>query len=181
MGQTLPNVGGQSVSALPRVSDVNLFRDRESVVDLYSQIPHCTFDLSMPQEKLDGSQVPGPAVDQGGLGSSERVGAEKSRVEPDARDPLGDEPSVLARRHASVDAPSARDQKIATLLAGHLQVLIDSLPGRFRQFEPNGLAGFPLAHSNPVDRVSTRCHVLNPQRDHVATAQLAVDGEIEHR
>ncbi len=41
-GQTLPNVDGQSVSALPSVSDVNLFRHRENVALTYSGVPRAS-------------------------------------------------------------------------------------------------------------------------------------------
>jgi hypothetical protein len=48
------------------------------------------------EQKLDGAQVARSLVDQGRLGSSQRVCAELQRVEADARDPLRYEAGVLA-------------------------------------------------------------------------------------
>jgi len=42
------------MSALPRISDVNLFCYRDGVVDLDAQIPDSTFDLGVAKQKLHG-------------------------------------------------------------------------------------------------------------------------------
>jgi hypothetical protein len=49
------------------------------------------------------------------------------------------------------------------------------------QLEPDGLPGLPLAHNRAVDGLSMRSNVLDLQADHVATAQLAVDRQVEYR
>ena len=45
---------GQSMSALPGFSDLNLFRYRERVVDLNTKIPDSAFDFGVPERKLYG-------------------------------------------------------------------------------------------------------------------------------
>lgn len=42
------------MSALPGISDVNLFRYRQSVVDLNAEIPDRAFNLGMTEQELDG-------------------------------------------------------------------------------------------------------------------------------
>jgi hypothetical protein len=46
--------GGQSTSALSGISDINLFRYCEGVIDLDAEIPHRAFYLGMPKQELDG-------------------------------------------------------------------------------------------------------------------------------
>jgi hypothetical protein len=41
--------GGQSMSALPGYSDINLFRYRERVIDFDAEISDRAFDLGMPK------------------------------------------------------------------------------------------------------------------------------------
>jgi hypothetical protein len=56
---------GQSLSALPGISDVNLFRNCQGVIDLNAEIPDRAFDLGMPEQELDSPQVACPPIDQG--------------------------------------------------------------------------------------------------------------------
>ena len=47
--------------------------------------------------------------------------------------------------------------------------------------DPNGPTCFSLAHCCPVEGVAIGRHVLHAQSNEIATAQLAVDCQIEHR
>jgi len=49
-GPILLNPIGQSVSALPGNSDINLFRYRKCIVDLDAEIPDRAFDLGMSEQ-----------------------------------------------------------------------------------------------------------------------------------
>ena len=55
---------GQSISALPCTSNVDLLRYGEGIVHIDAEIPHSALYLGVPEQKLDGSQIPGAAVDQ---------------------------------------------------------------------------------------------------------------------
>src|SRR5207249_1086408 len=79
-----------------RPSHINLFRDGKFIINLDAEVSDGTFDLGMAEQQLNRSQMPGAPVDQGGLGSSQRVGAEEIRIEPDAGNPFGDKPRVLS-------------------------------------------------------------------------------------
>jgi hypothetical protein len=74
-GTKLLMEGGQSKSLCPGVSDVNLFRYGERVINLDAKISDRAFDLGMAEQKLHGSQIAGPAVDQSCLCPPKRVGA----------------------------------------------------------------------------------------------------------
>ena len=54
IGTNQLTVGGQSMSALPSTSDVNLLRYRERVIDLNAQISDGALDLGMAEQDLNG-------------------------------------------------------------------------------------------------------------------------------
>jgi hypothetical protein len=41
-----------------------LFRYRERVIDLNAKIPDRAFDLGVPEQELDGSEIACPSIDQ---------------------------------------------------------------------------------------------------------------------
>jgi hypothetical protein len=61
------------MSALPGISDINLFRYCQGIIDLDAEIPDRAFDLRMSEQKLDGPEIASPPVDQGSLRLSEWV------------------------------------------------------------------------------------------------------------
>ena len=71
VGTKLPKLVGQSMSALPGNSDINLFCYGQGVIDLDAEVSDGAFDLGVAEQKLHGPQVAGAPVDQGGFGSSE--------------------------------------------------------------------------------------------------------------
>ena len=76
LGYERPIRGGQSVTALPRCSDVNLLCDCERVIDLDAKVSDRALHLGVPKEQLNRAEVPGPPVNQSRLGSPQRMGAE---------------------------------------------------------------------------------------------------------
>jgi hypothetical protein len=56
--------GGQSISALPSTSNIDLLRYGESVVHIDAEIPHSALYLGVTKQKLDGAQIPGAPVNQ---------------------------------------------------------------------------------------------------------------------
>jgi hypothetical protein len=72
----MPIRGGQSVTALPRGSDVDLLGDGERVIGLDAEIPDRALHLGVAKEQLNRAEVPGPPVNQSRLGSPQRMGAE---------------------------------------------------------------------------------------------------------
>ena len=56
--------GGQSISALPCNSNVDLLRYGEGIVHINAEISHSALYLGVTKQKLYGAQIPGAAVDQ---------------------------------------------------------------------------------------------------------------------
>lgn len=112
--------GGQSMSALPGTSDINLFRYCQGVIDLNAEISHCAFDLGMPKQELDRPEIACPSIDQRRFCASQRMRAKQPRVQPDASDPVRYEPRILAGCHIAVRAATAGEQELAGPFAGGL-------------------------------------------------------------
>jgi len=103
------------MSALPGYF---LFRYRQGVIDLDAEMPDRAFDLGMPEQELDGSEIACAPIDQGSFCASKRMRAKKPRVQPDASDPLRHEPGILARCHIPVGTTTAGEQELAGPFAG---------------------------------------------------------------
>ena len=58
---------GKASPLCPCSSDVDLFRDGESIIDLNPEIADSAFDLGVTEQELHGSQITSTAVDQGCL------------------------------------------------------------------------------------------------------------------
>jgi hypothetical protein len=75
-GQTRPSQAGQSLSALPLISDVDLLGNCECVIHLDAKIANRALDLAV----LYGAQIARSTVDQRRLGSAQRMSSEEMRV-----------------------------------------------------------------------------------------------------
>jgi hypothetical protein len=56
---------------------------------------------------------------------------------------------------------------------------VERLPRLLGQFEPHRPTGFPLAHIGAIDCVAERRHIIDAQRDKIASAQFAIDRQIK--
>src|SRR5271166_903570 len=105
---------------------------------------------------------------------------EPTGVQPNASDPLGDEPCILSCRDTPSRIASTGEQKFGGLPAGSSKVIIDCLPGLLRQFELDGLPGLLLSYRRSIDCVPVRCNVLDLEGNNIAATQFAVDRQIKH-
>jgi len=144
---------GRACPLCPGISDINLFRYCQGVIDFDAEIPDRAFDLGMPEQKLDGPQVARLPIDQGGLSASQRMRPEQPGVQSDAADPLGDKAGILARCHVAVGTTTTGEQELAGLLVGSLQIVIDGLAGLLAQFKSDGPPGFLLPDGCAIRRV----------------------------
>ena len=108
------------------------------------------------------------------------MGSEESRVQSDTCNPVRYQPRILPRGDAPIFVAPAREKEIAGPPAERPQVPIDGFPRLLRQFEPDGMSGFPLSDAGTSDGGAMRGNVLDLDADDVAAAELAIDSEIEH-
>jgi hypothetical protein len=108
------------------------------------------------------------------------MGPKQPWVQSNAPDPLGDEASILARRHPAVRTATTCEQKLAGPLVGGRQIIIDGLAGQLAQFKSDGPPGFLLSDSCAIRRLAAGGDILDPNGDDVTAPKLAVDRQIEH-
>src|SRR5205814_10298882 len=96
------------MSALPGISDINLFRYCQCIVHFNAQISDRAFNLRMSKQKLHGPEISRPAIDQGSFRASQRMRPEQPRVQPDASDPFRNEARILPGAHAVRASAAAR-------------------------------------------------------------------------
>ena len=107
--------GVQSVTALPQWSDVDLLCDGERIINLDPEVPDRALHFGVPKEHLDRAKVPRSPVNQRGLGSPQRVGAEQCRVQTDASDPPRQQAGILAGGETAAFAAAALMVEAATM------------------------------------------------------------------
>ena len=71
MAQTGGQRTGRACPLCPGISDINLFRYCQGVIDLDAEILDRAFDLGMTEQKLDSPEIARPAVDQGSFRASQ--------------------------------------------------------------------------------------------------------------
>jgi hypothetical protein len=76
-------------------------------------------------------------------------------------------------------APLPSKQELARHWSRRRQQFIDRLAGLFGQLKLDWSPGLPLAGRCSVDGVAVRGNIFDLNADDVATAQLAVDCEVE--
>ena len=62
---------GRGCPLCPGISDINLFRYCEGIINFDAEISDRAFDLCMSEQKLDGPEIAGPPVDQGSFCASQ--------------------------------------------------------------------------------------------------------------
>jgi len=62
---------GQSMSALPGISDINLLGDGECIINFDTEIANRAFNFGMTQKQLDGSAIACPAINERCLSSAQ--------------------------------------------------------------------------------------------------------------
>jgi hypothetical protein len=65
LAQTGGQRAGRACPLCPGISDINLFRYCQGVIDLDAEIPDRAFDLGMPKQELDSPEISRPSIDQG--------------------------------------------------------------------------------------------------------------------
>src|SRR5262249_18599478 len=100
-------------------------------------------------------------------------------VQPGACNPARNKACVLPSGHALSRTPGTRKQKFARLLSGHLQEGINGFAGVVGQFEADRTPRLFLTYCRTRDCIPVGSNVFDLERDDIASAQLAVDGQIK--
>lgn len=90
-------------------------------------------------------------------------------------------PGVLFSRQPVWAIVTTGEEQLIGLPSCQAQVLVDGRPGLVREFEPCRPARLALPDGCPIHGIPTRRHVIHAKGYDIASAQLAVDSEIEQR
>jgi hypothetical protein len=120
------------------------------------------------KEQLNRPEVSGPPVDQGRLGSTQRMSAEQRRVKTDAGDPLRQQAGILAGGEATTLAATATKEEVAGSLLSRRNVLIDRLARLLGDLESDRKTGLVLPNGRTVDSIAMWCDVFDLEPHDVA-------------
>ena len=151
----------------------------ECVLDVNAEIPDGAFDLGMPKKNLDRTQIPGRLVNDRCFGAPKLVRAVILGLKADPGHPLPDQSGVLPSAHVSHVVVPAWENEVVEGATTALKPSEQRLSGRFDQLELDGPFGFLLHDNSAIPYATAGDYVTDAYLDHVATAKLAVDGEVE--
>ncbi len=165
----------------PRLSDLSAFRQGKGVLYIDAKVPDRALDLRVPEQDLNGPEVPSLLVNDGRLGPPERVRPVILPMQPNARHPLVHEPGVLPSADVSRMVDPAREGEVVERAAPTLKPSKDACAGRFKKLELNGPASLTLDDDGPGADLPATDEIADPDLHDVAAAQFAVDRQIEQR
>jgi hypothetical protein len=157
------------------------FRDLNGVVHLDAEVADGALDPRMAQQQLHSAQIASAPVDQHGLRTSQGVGCRTWQDRARSWRPIHGQAGRTASSSTHVDHRGDRGRAIdrASVLSG--AVLVDGRPGLVCEFEPYQPARLALPDGCPIHGIPTRRHVIHAKGYDIASAQLAIDSEIEQR
>ena len=160
-------------------SDVDAFCDAQSIFQFDAQIAHCAVDFGVTKQQLDRAKITGLSVDLCRLCPAERMRAIRAWFQTNRLYPFTDEPTILARRNVQAVVEPARKHELARKHLGRVDPRQDGVACVFRQLKLDGFLCFALDDRNPYTHAIIFYQVDNREFDKIATAQLAVDGDVE--
>src|SRR5215467_6034624 len=135
----------------------------------------------MAEQELHGSQVTCASIDHGHFRPTQRMGAEQFGIETNAHEPIRKKSRILAGRDAPSCTTVAGEEEFTQLLSRDLQIVVDRFASLVRQLELDRTSRLLLPNRRPIDGVSPRGDIVHLKGNDITAAQLAVDGQVEHR
>jgi hypothetical protein len=135
----------------------------------------------MPQQKLDRPQVAGLLVDLRHLCATHRMRTVCAGLQTNRRHPVTDNPRILAGRNVNTIVKPAGPKVFGPEHQRVVHPLFEGSPGAFRDFEADRFLGLALQDRRPFLDLAGRHDIDDLHPDQIATAQLAVDGQVKER
>jgi hypothetical protein len=116
----------------------------ERVIDVNAQIADGAVDLRMAEQDLNCTQVARLLIDDGSLGSAQRMRPVVFPAQPEHRYPLVNEPSILPGADVIGMINPARKDEVVERVSSALEPSENAAAGRFKELELNGPSGLLL-------------------------------------
>jgi hypothetical protein len=159
----------------------NLLSDPQSIVHLDTQVSDGAFKLGVTKQNLHGSEVASLLVNLCRLSSSQGVGPIGAGFKSDGHYPSLDNPGVLPGRQMLRRLAAAWEQIAAAATSDEWEPCYKCSFRLLSHFELYGPLCLLLDDGGSIPDRATRPQVFDPQSYKVASAKLAVYGEIEER
>jgi hypothetical protein len=158
---------------------LNLLSNPEGVIYLDAKVAHRAFELCVAKQYPDSSDIARLLVNLRCLCSPHGVGAIGAGLQPDGSHPSMDDPSILPCRQMLRGFPAAWEKVAATVPSNERKPGGERIFRLLGDFKLDGPLRFLLNDGGAVSDRATRPQVLDPKLNEIASAELAVDGEIE--
>ena len=166
----------------PRKSlNLRALGESERILYIDTQISNSAFNLGVTQQNLNGAQVARLLVNDGRFGSAERVGAIVLPEQSNPGYPLINKSCILPGADMLGVIDPARKDKVVKGASATFKPSQDAGAGGLQELELDRPTGLLLDDDCSGTNPTTPDKVADLDFDDVATAQLAVDREIEHR
>jgi hypothetical protein len=146
-----------------------------------AEIPNGRLDLVMPKQDLNSAQVARLLVDEGWLGSTQRMRVIVLCAQSDRRHPFIHQPCILPCAEVPGWITAAGKDEIIERPAPPFQPSEEARARRLNDLELNGLAGLLLDDDRAWRRGATTDDIADFQLHQIAAAQFSVDREVEQR
>lgn len=159
--------GPTSAECAGRISflKVDPLRERQSILDVDTEIAHRAVHLRMAKQQLDRPQVSGLLVDLRHLGSPHRMCTVGARLQSDRYNPSPDDPGILSRRQMRTAMDSAGPKELQADHFGVVDPALERQPRRLGDFEPDRLRGLSLDHRRSFLDTPSSEYIPDPETD----------------
>ena len=119
-------------------------RECERVLDVNAQVPDGALDLRMAEQDLHGAQVARLLVDNGSLGSAQRVRPVVLTAQSNPSYPLVNEAGILPGADVIGVVNPAREDEVVERTSSAFEPCMDAATGRLEELELNRSTGLLL-------------------------------------
>ena len=172
---------GRAATDRPGFSELHRFSDGESIFELDTEVAHSAIHLRLAEQEVHSAEVASLAIYLRHLGSPHGLSAIGAWLETDRSHPVPHEAGVLPCRDMSAFVKAPGPEVFGPDHQRNLKPSRDGFPRPLGDFEAHRPPGFALDDRGAALDLSGRIDVGDLQLHQVASAQLAVDGEIEER
>src|SRR5262249_12087563 len=149
------------------------------IVDLDSKVADRALELGVSEQKLNGSKVFGPAVDQRCLRPPDGMRAIAGGIEPDFLKPVIDDSGVLSCAKVRRLANTAWEKEVLRLQSRPFDPRLKRLARRRRDFKLHRTLRLLLQYHRSSCNAITMAYIADAQAHEIAGAQFAVDAEVQ--
>jgi hypothetical protein len=159
---------------------LSAFSDFQSILNVDTEIPNCTFNFRVSKQNLDSAQVIRLFVDDGCFRAAQGMCAIILWPESDASHPFINQAGILTGTYViRVINPAGKD-KIIDCTSTAFEPSKHTAASRLKNFELNRPASLLLHNNRAPSDVTATDDVADLDLYDVIASELAINGQVEH-